>query len=175
MRKILVALIAAGVALCVGFGTASAIHLKNKKAIGWFDRNAPLGGAYWFTDNVGIQAGIGFNKINLPDAGEDPDAAIAFAAAVPIRIAGPETCHFYFRPGFFYETNPGEGLDSFVSVRADLAVEYYLSHHFSIVGGHGVEYISLNPEGDFDSTTRFQTRPISDISVGFYYYFGNSE
>jgi hypothetical protein len=174
MRKILAVVAAAGITLALAAGSANAVRLTNKKVVGWYDFNAPIGGGYWFNENVGIQAGFGFNKVNLPDPAEDPDVSVAFTAAVPIRIAGPETAHFYFRPGFFYETNPAPGDDSFLSIRADLVVEYYLSHHFSIVGGHGVEYISISPDVG-DAVTVFQARPISAASVGFFYYFGNED
>lgn len=176
MRKILAVVAAAGICLALGVGSAQAITLTNKKAIGWYDLNAPIGGAYWFNERVGVQAGIGFSKVNLPGDATDPDVDFAFTAAVPIRLAGPETCHFLFRPGVYYETNPGPDLDSFMSIRADLAVEYFLSHHFSIVGGSGLEFNSANPSApDVDSTTQITTRGITLGSVGLYYYFGPAD
>jgi hypothetical protein len=174
MRKILAVLLTAGMATVFTAGTADAIKLAGMKAVGWNDRNAPIGGAYWFTDRVGIQAGLGFNKFDDGDDNDDndPETAFAFTVAVPIYLAGPEDCHFLFRPGLFYETDPSPGVDNFLSVRADLAVEYFLSHHFSIVGGHGIEYISESPAVG-DSQTAIQSRALSLSTVGFYYYFGS--
>jgi hypothetical protein len=172
MRKILAVLLTAGMATVFAAGTAEAIKLAGQRSVGWHDRNAPIGGGYWFTDRVGLQAGIGFNKMDDGNDETDEETAIAFNVALPVYLAGPEDCHFLFRPGIFYETNPSPGFDSFVSVRADLAVEYFLSHHFSIVGGHGVEFITNSPEVG-DSETSFGSRALSLSSVGFYYYFGS--
>ena len=169
MRKILSAVVVAGfvAALC---GVAEAKDMTNMKGLGWYRTEAPIGGIIWFSPKIGITAGFGFDKVDLPDPAEDPDTQFNIAAAVPIVLAGADDVNFMFRPGFLYSSKP-DGLDSSVEVDADLAVELWLTSRASILGGTGIHYVSESPLTDEDSTTFLGTHAISLTQVGFYYYF----
>lgn len=169
MRKILSAVVVAAFVAALGGGLAEAKDMTNMKGLGWYTQDAPLGGIIWFSPKIGITAGVGFNKVNLPDPLEDPDTQFNLAAAIPIVLAGADDVNFMFRPGFQYASKPN-GFDSAFEVDADLAVELWITSRASVLGGTGIHFASVSPV-DGDATTTIGTHAISLTEVGFYYYF----
>jgi len=182
MKKLLAVVSMAFVVAALGAGDAGAKDMTKMKSVGWYDQNAPIGGGIWLTDKVGIQAGVGLFNTDV----EGADTRFSVTGAVPIVLAGSDRVNFMFRPGGFFESKPASGVDNFISIRGDLAVEVFLSDRFSVIGGHGVEYVrtkydtssfsktgDLKPlaDGSSDTTSDFQTREISSSSVGFMFYF----
>ena len=170
MRKILSAVVVAGFVAALG-GVAEAKDMTNMKGLGWYRQEAPIGGIIWFSPKIGITAGIGFDKVDLPEPAEDPDTQINLAAAVPIVLAGADDVTFMFRPGIVFSSKPAPPVvDSSFEVDLDLAVEFWITSRASILGAAGIHFVSDSPETG-DSTTFIGTHAMSATEVGFYYYF----
>lgn len=152
-------------------GMSEAKDMTGLKGVGWFDQNAPIGGILWVSPKIGVTAGVGFNSPDDGNDATDEETQINLAGAVPIVLMGSDNTNFMFRPGILYSSNP-PGYDSSISIRADLAVEFWLGSRASVLAGHGLEFMSNSPAVG-DSQTHIGSRAISVTDIGFYFYFMN--
>lgn len=166
MRKLmmLVACVGTVVALGAGVASASSPDMSKKISIGWWDADAPIGVQIGLAPKMALDLGLGFNK---PDEG---DTGFNIAGALPITICNmDDKAAFSFRPGLMFSTKPGGNVDTAIIVSADLEARVWLSDHFSILAGHGIQFSNVSPIGDGDSTTNIGTHAISATQVGFWY------
>lgn len=163
MRKILAALAVAALAAVGATGVSHAVDMaKGDYALGFFDQNAPIGGIYWFSPKAALAVGIGIQK---PDEG---DTEFDLTVGVPITLIGNDRANFQVRPRLFYGSNAVSN-GNFMAFGADLAAEVFITKHFSLLAGHGLEFQTISPD-EGDSVTNINSRVVSGSSVGFYYY-----
>lgn len=163
MRKILAALAVVALAVVGTTGVGHAVDMaKGDYGLGFFDQNAPVGGIYWFSPKAALAVGLGIQK---PDEG---DTEFDITIGVPINLIGGSRANFQLRPRFFYGSNAVTN-GNFMAIGADLAAEVFVTKHFSLLAGHGLEITTISPD-EGDSSSNINSRVVSESSVGFYYY-----
>lgn len=166
MRKVLSLLACAGLALALTAGAShAAVDLSKNMSLGWWDSSVPVGLQIGLGPKMALNVGVGFNK---PDEG---DTGFNIGAALPIVLFNmDDKATFSIRPGFIYGTNPSPGLDNVLQIQGHLEARVWLSEHFSLLAGHGINIDNSSPTVG-DSQTQIYTTAISATDVGFWYRF----
>lgn len=166
MRKILSLIACAGFALALTAGSShAAIDLSKNMSVGWWNSDVPVALQIGLGPKMGLNVGIGFNK---PDEG---DTGLNIGAALPIILcAMDDKAALSIRPGLIYASNPGGFAGSILEIQAHLEARVWLSEHFSLLAGHGLNITSASPD-EGDSATNIGTAAISATEVGFWYRF----
>lgn len=109
-----------GLALVFLFGSAAGVDKKGKIGLGFFNDEAPIGGRYWITDQIGLDLGFGIHMRNVVDSTVpanldplvtlDPSkkslAEIRLDAGIPFNLIRTEKVNFLIRPGLSFEGIP---------------------------------------------------------------------
>jgi hypothetical protein len=145
-------------------------------SLGFHHEQAPLGGRWWLSDKVGIDAGFG---IGSQDIGASKNLSHwAFDIGVPILLQSWDRVHFILRPGVMFQsqdivTDPGPpivtGSDKTTTFGAELEAEVFLADNVSVSGSQGFEVINLSPAIG-NSTTDWSTTGANFTSLGLHVY-----
>ncbi|UCC80899.1 MAG: hypothetical protein JSW64_05950 [Candidatus Zixiibacteriota bacterium] len=178
-KKIITLAIAAMIAAPAA---SSAMDMTGKYGLGYFTSDTPVGGRYWFTSNLGVDLGVGFESL---DQGDDKYTNFYVGAGFPYVILDTERANFLVRPGFTFgslDARP-EGIDSeskwtMFSITVMPVAEVFFGDHFSLQAGHGleIEMLSYPDEPEFgdlagESRTNIRTLDGSVTYLGFHFYF----
>lgn len=168
---------------------ALAVELQGKYGFGYVRPEFPVGGRTWFSDNLALDAGVGFANFS-PDQG-DGSTAWGIDIGLPIVVSNTENAIFFVRPGFSIADDGGDedtatGQVTQFWISGTLGAEYFFTPSFSIQAAHGLRFRSVTAKGDLDgdpSTTGdrfdatdsiFETEDFGVSSIGFHYYFGGN-
>ena len=148
---------------------------------------ATVGLRQWFSEKMGVDAGIGFATLNAEINGTkvQENTGFAFDLGLPISLKSWDKVNFIFRPGFGFETTtlkdkttpipPNEDKFTQYAVSGELEVEWMIAEKVSISAAHGIAYNSLTIE-DNDSPvneqkiTGFNTTGSNFTQLGFHIY-----
>jgi hypothetical protein len=195
MKKRVLALVLAAVIL------PAAAHaqrdLTGKLALGYWDKEAPIGGRYVVSHNMALDLGFGFSQSLI---GDDPTTAAAgdskknmqlnLAAGVPITLLHRDKTNVFLRPGILFEMVPTYNRATVADpyekkTETDLAftgiigAEWFATDDLSFSVGEGIRVQSTKgvfpnelTTGSVDSETFLSGLEAVDITaVGFHYYF----
>jgi len=195
MKKRLLALVVAAVIL------PTAAHaqrdLTGKLALGYWDKEAPIGGRYVISNSTALDLGFGFAQELI---GDDPTTAAAgddkkniqlnLAAGIPITLVKREHANVFFRPGVLFEFIPTYNRATVADpyekkTETDLAftgivgAEWFATDDLSFSVGEGVRLQSTKgvfandlTTGPVDSESFLSGLEAIDITaVGFHFYF----
>jgi opacity protein-like surface antigen len=165
---------------------AMAVDLQGKYGLGYFRPEFPVGGRVWFSDQLGLDAGIGFLNFS-PDQG-DGQTAWGIDIGVPFVVTNTDNALFFVRPGVNIQDDGGDedtsvGKETSFGVSGSLGVEYFFTPNFSIQAAHGIAWQSITTKADpdddpttpnsIDATDSFLGTEAFGISnIGFHWYFG---
>lgn len=166
---------------------AMAVDLQGKYGLGYMRPEFPVGGRVWFSDKLGLDAGIGFVNIS-PDQG-DGQTAWGIDIGLPFVVANTDNAIFFVRPGVSIADDGGDedtaaGKNTEFWVSGTLGAEYFFTPNFSIQAAHGLLFRSITSKGDLDddptttndrydvTDTVIQTEDFGISSIGFHWYFG---
>lgn len=177
---------------------AMAVELQGKYGLGYVRPEFPVGGRVWFSDQLGLDAGIGFQNFS-PDQG-DGQTAWGIDIGVPVVVANTDNAIFFVRPGFSIADDGGDedvvllspfdsgGKQTQFWVSGTLGAEYFFTPNFSIQAAHGLLYRSVTTKATIDddgvpggTTTKvdvtdsfIETEAFGISSIGFHWYFGGN-
>jgi len=163
MRKFLtIAVLAAilsttGSALVGAQSTTDMTQAKGDVSLGFWDPNAPIGIRYMLTDDWELGGAFGFTK---PDEG---DTGFAIAIQATKRLIHGKRAHLGIRPTLYKEFSYVPELTTF---GLDLVAEVQIASAVSILASHGLEYQSIDTDGETESV--IQTRYDTQSRVGFW-------
>lgn len=181
MTIALVALILAVPAL------ASAKDMTGKMGLGFNLTDAPIGIRYWFSPQMGLDVGIGYESRDL---GPENAANFFIEAGLPYVVYGTDHANLYLRAGaglgIIDDRNVAGslGLDETQTqllVTIGPGVEVFWGDHFSLQASHGIgfrytslpsQYLDVPAPGQGEDTLfDFATFGNSVTELGFHFYF----
>lgn len=127
---------------------------------GYFTTTAPIGVRYWFSEKMGVDAGLGLN-IRKPAVAEgtdrDTDIALGLEVGYLHSLAKSRNLHLFARPGLGLRQASVAGVSDFdVTLNGSLAGEMFLTAlgwpNVSLTAGLGVNVAIDKPE---DNDTGF--------------------
>jgi len=159
-----------------------------KGGIGFRSTDAPIGLRWWFTDQVGLDAAVGFTteKLNYVDINGDPAdesfSTFSVDVGMPWALKRWDKVHFLLRPGVFYTSQDDinlffnsdgefkEKLNTF-AVTGELELEVFLAKNASVSASHGIGFAStkLDIAGQ-EADTIFGTFGSNFTTLGFHVY-----
>ena len=157
-----------------------------KLGLGFRSSDAPIGVRWWLTQQVAIDAGVGFTseKFNFSDANGNPAdesfSTYSIDVGIPWQLKSWDKVHFLLRPGFFYTsqddfdywdaTGDKIKLNTF-AVTGEIELEVFLAKNASFSASHGAGFAStkLNLAGE-KSNTIFGTFGSNFTTLGFHVY-----
>jgi len=150
--------------LLVAPGLCSAVEMEGRRALGYYDSQAPIGARFWMSDKLGLDIGVG---LIARDTGNDTDTDFYLEGGVPIVLIAADRTNLFVRPGL--ATRIGENSDS-VTLTLAPGVEVFFGDRFSMEVAHGIALQFVMPDGG-DTRTNFQTFSASITALGFHFYF----
>jgi len=134
-------------------------------ALGFVDRDAPIGGRYQITDKIAGDAGFGFY---IPDTGSK---TYTVHLGLPIELLAHARCSFDFRPAITIDITSPEVGDSSTdfTLHGWLMANVMLTDNFGLNAGHGLN-IYLVDSGN-DTVTNFGTSGKNLTEIGWFYWF----
>jgi hypothetical protein len=162
----------------------------NKGGLGFRTSDAPIGMRWWFTDMIGLDAGVGFTseKVNYLDQNSVPadESFNTFSVdvGVPIALKSWDKSKFVFRPGVLWTqlddidtflaeaafTTPTKEKITDYSVTGELELEWFVAENASISASHGFGFRSVKRESDDKANTIFGTFASNLTTLGFHVY-----
>jgi hypothetical protein len=153
--------------------------------LGFRTTQAPIGGRWWITSMIGVDAGFGFSseEANTFDLGGNEIQGTleswAVDAGLPLCLKQWQRVHFIARPGFFYRSE--DDAETFFLLgefekrtewvaSLDLEVEIFLAANASVSASHGIAYVSEQLESEDTANTRITSRGGNLTAVGFHVY-----
>ena len=166
---------------------------KGSWALGYWDKNAPLGVRYQVNEKVGIDLALGFQTSKGVDEAsattpEKTFTTFAVDFGIPFNLVRTEHANFFFRPGLtsqmipYYVGPSGAATKKTLSnlaVSGTLGAEWKATEHLTLSVGHGVEWDKSNPfvgPGDLlgaeaTKESTFGSRAFDITEIGFRWYF----
>lgn len=195
MKKRLVALVV--VALVLPAAAHAQRDLAGKLALGYWNKEAPLGGRYVISTKTALDLGFGFAQEFI---GDDPTTAapgddkkniqLNLAAGIPITLVQRERVNLFLRPGVLFEfiptynratpTDPYEKkTETDLAFTGIVGAEWFATDDLSFSVGEGVKLQSTKgvtandlTTGSVDSQSFLSGLEAIDITaVGFHFYF----
>jgi hypothetical protein len=179
-----IALVALVVALPV---MASAKDMTGMMGLGFNLTDAPIGIRYWFSPQMGLDVGIGYES---KDLGNENASNFFVEAGLPYVVYGTDHANLYLRVGAGLgilddRTVPGslniDDTRTQLDVTIGPGVEVFWGDHFSLQASHGIgfTYTQLPSQyKDFPATGQgedtlldFATFGNSVTELGFHFYF----
>ncbi len=174
--------------------TSQAVDHTGQWALGWYDREAPIGVRYQFSEKAAVDFGFGLSSAEGVDyASTTPDTKnfldYAVEVGVPVTLVRADRADFFFRPGLRWTSTPyqfDDGVNpvsderaSDIGVKLHLGAEWHATDRFSITAGHGVEIASskgvssgqLVTGAKPESSTSWSTGGFDVTQLGFRFYF----
>lgn len=154
---------------------ASAADRTGEFAMGFNNSDAPVGARYFFSEKVGIDAGLGFQS---DDLGEESATSLWLEVGIPYVLFDYENSFFFVRPALTYASLDdrvfGSGtIDdtwSVVTGSLNLGAEVRLAERFGLTFQHGLGFTNVSPpEGD--SLTNFGTLGENVTEAGVWFTF----
>ena len=169
MKKILFFTLALCFALSSG---AMAKDMTGRIGLGFTTTQAPLGGIYWITDQIAVDAGFG---MWAHDNGTDTNTNFTISGGVPYALVSGDRVNFYVRPGAIFKSiDLGDDTATEILLSGSLMFEVFVTDDFSVSASQGFGIDIMDPpEGD--STTDFGTLGNSWTNFGFFYYLPASK
>jgi len=179
-------------ALLVAAVTPSlAKDMTGKVSLGFHNSDAPVGGRYWVNNMVAVDAGLGFESSEVPDADPDTDTETVnslsfwFEAGVPIKLYDVDNAHFFFRPSVVlgllddraYGTGSADAKWTSLDFVLSLGGELFFGDHFSVEATHGMKVNMTSVPDEVkndvgaDSFTSVSTFGNNLTTIGFHFYF----
>ncbi len=168
-----------------------AMDVEGKWGIGFLDVRVPVGVRYWASENVGIEAGVGFstNEQNFwDDANATYKKATAtnflFLVGVPYNVTsvGGGRARLNLIPFYRFESigkfEDGAKADQWHSIALLLEFEAFLVDWMSVSAGHGLAVDIYKPgkgaDGDpeLETTVDFYSAGRNLTEIGVHFYFG---
>lgn len=152
------------VALSLIATAAMAHDVTGRFGLGFVSTDAPVGGRYWMSEKMGIDAGIGFSS---QDLGEETATAFVLNAGVPfIFNAAADRVNFLIRPGIKFSS-----FETYTQIELSGALEFevFVTDDFSVSAAHGVAIDMTSPD-EGDSATDFGLFGNNWTGFGFHYY-----
>ena len=159
-----------------------------KGGLGFRTLDAPIGLRWWFTDQVGLDAGVGFEstKVNFTDVNNNPAdetlSKFSIDVGMPWALKRWDKVHFLLRPGVLYTTEDDADLffisdgafkekRNTITVTGELELELFLAKNASISASHGVGFVStkLDLAGQ-EADTFFGSFGSDFTTLGFHVY-----
>jgi hypothetical protein len=194
MKKALLALV---IALAIPAAAHAERDLTGKLALGYWDKEAPIGGRYVISKNTALDLGLGFAQTYIAD---DPSTAAVgddkknmqfhIAAGIPFTVIKRDRVNFFIRPGVLFKFIPTynqktvsdpyeKKTETDVAVTGILGAEWFATDDLSFSVGHGLKLESTKGVSANDLTTgtlKSQSflsglEAIDITSVGFHFYF----
>ena len=116
-----------------------------------------LGGRQWFTSNIGVDLGVGFNSFKAEQGTQTETwTGIGFDIGLPIVVKKFDRVNFIFRPGFQYGTleDKDESVIPTVTTKftmtgfsGELEAEWMVADNVSISAAHGIAYNTMKDDG----------------------------
>ena len=170
------ALTALALMLCAG----AAFAAEAKTALGFHSYDAPIGIRTWFSSQLGLDVGVGFNSRTYTHdspAVDDKYSGYTIEAGLPYVFKSWDKVKFIGRPGVMYSTykqEPNGGTtvkNTSMNVTGELEVEYSIAENLTISMSHGVSYYSYKDDRTPENkTSGFETIGNSWSSLGFHVY-----
>ncbi len=144
-----------------------------------FSASPTVGLRQWFTEQVGVDAAIGFTSLSTEVNGTKTDEGTGFAfdIGVPISLKSWEKVNFIFRPGFGFATAtakdktlptpPNEIKGTAFNVSGELEVELMLAEKVSISASHGIAYSNVKFEDNDSPVNEAKLNGFSTIGGNF--------
>jgi len=178
---------AIGTALLVLPALASAKDMTGRMGLGFNLSDAPIGIRYWFSPNVGLDVGVGYES---KDLGSENASNFFAEAGLPYIVYGTEHANLFVRVGAQVgiiddrTVAGGLGLDD-TRTQLDVTIgpgaEVFLGDNFSLQASHGIgfRYTQLpsayadtpTPGAGEDTSLDFATFGNSVTELGFHFYF----
>ena len=175
--------------------TSQAVDHTGQWGVGWYDRSAPIGLRYQFSEKTAFDFGFGLSSSEGRDEATTPIGTknyldYAVEVGVPYTLVATERAHFFFRPGLLWTSTPYQfdnGTNPITDERASditfklhLGAEWHATDNFSITAGHGLEIASSKgiTSGELwdrpakpESSTSWGTGGFDITQLGFRWYF----
>ena len=173
-----------------GFG----MDMEGKYGLGYFMSDAPVGGRFWATPQLGIDVGIGLESktvwmvpVGGGDAEKESAMSLWFEIGFPYIVFPGDRANFFIRPGFQFaqlddRVYGSGGLDEkWTVMQFTIApgAEVFFGEHFSLEAAHGIAIEMLSYPDDEDaygslageSETNFYSFGAGVSYLGFHFYF----
>jgi hypothetical protein len=172
---------------------AHAADSKGVWALGYWNKNAPIGIRYQATDKMGVDLAFGFQTSKGIDESSASTPEKTFNTfdvdfGLPMNLKRTERANFFFRPGVTFQMVPyyvgtsgtatKKTLNN-LAVSGTLGAEWKVTDNLSLSVGHGIEWDKANgfvAPGDLfpaevTKESTFGTRALSLTDLGFRWYF----
>ena len=154
---------------------ASAKDMTGKMGLGFNLSDAPIGIRYWFSPNVGLDAGIG---VQSEDLGSTNATDFWVEAGLPYIVYGADQANLFFRVGAelgLIDERGSSNKQTHILVTIGPGAEVFFGDHFSLQAAHGigiriVKIDNVTPPAE-DTFTDFVTFGASVTDLGFHFYF----
>lgn len=165
--------------LLVSVASAQDAPEHPKGGVGFHNFEAPLGGRWWFSPKMAIDANLGIGSQDDPGTDESL-SNFALDIGFVWALKSFDKMHLILRPGYFYQSDeevidngPPVEKDSNVlsSLSVELEAELFLTSHFSVSAASGIAFGSFDPAGPADSFSAWQTTGSNWTTLGFHAYF----
>ncbi len=176
MKRIMT-LVALALVTQVGVASAQRATGQYMGSLGFHDVDAPLGGRWWLTDKVAIDAGLGFGS-HENTAVDKNMSNWALDLGVPIMLKSFDRLHFLVRPGVMFTSqevvvDPGPPVrtdnDTQMRVGAELEAEVFVTENCSVSAAQGFAIVNENPAVG-PSSSGWGTTGANFTSLGFHVY-----
>jgi hypothetical protein len=161
--------------------------MTGKFSLGFHNSDAPIGGRYWASNMVAIDAGVGFrsNEQIVDDEAKESTLSFWLEGGVPIKLYDADNAHFFVRPsavlGLLDNRDYGVGSSDAKWTSLDLVLslggELFFGDHFSVEATHGFKLnVTAVPDEvkedvGADGFTSFSTFGNNLTTIGFHFYF----
>jgi hypothetical protein len=163
----------------------NAMDMEGKFGLGYWTGDAPVGGRYWVTPQVGVDIGLGYmSHDGYTSASGDKESAAEFyfEIGVPYVAIDTDRANLLVRPGFQYGSIDGRlwgyGTDDKISemiISITPCAEVFFGDHFSLTAGHGIQIqmISWPDATGYPDENYTNIRTFGDgvTNIGFHFYF----
>jgi hypothetical protein len=159
---------------------SAALAADAKTALGFHSYSAPVGIRTWFSPQLGLDVGVGFDsQTNTHDspAVDDKFSGYSVEAGLPYVFKSWDKVKFIGRPGVIYGTSkqePSGGTsvkNTNLIVTGELEVELTVAENVTISMSHGLDYFSGHDDRTPENKrSGFETLGNGWSSLGFHVY-----